>query len=78
MVITKPVAAFTHAQCFFSLEDFAVFRVEPGYCFQVSSARMKPVVITPDTAVNNHFNALKARLLIFSIDLNIGCFSSFK
>ena len=45
-----------------------------GIFVQASSTRMKPVMSTPDTAVNNHLNDLKALLLILSIDLNIDCF----
>ena len=37
---------------------------------QLSRIRINPVVTTPDTAVNNHFNAAKVLLLNFSTGLN--------
>ena len=46
---------------------------------QLSSMIMNPVVNTPDTAVSNHFIALKVLRLTLSIDLyDIACFSSYR
>ena len=79
MLMAKPVGALVHRLKTLSFTGrLCVFMVEPGTSVQVSSTRMKPVVITPETAVNNHLNALNALLPILSIDLNIDCFSSYK
>ena len=44
---------------------------------QLSRIRINPVVTTPDTAVNNHFNAAKVLLLNFSTGFNNISFSSY-